>query len=106
MPEWIKTLPRVHKSMSRKESFQEVFGLAALGPDALIEELQKVNPGLMELIEGSTEGFLKGVRGKLSPQEIKELRETILLSHLGVLKQLSKAIQKGDDLTYSPVAQW
>lgn len=92
MPEWIKTLPKVPESMSRKEGLQEVFELATLGPDVLIEEFRKVNPGLVELIEGSVEGLVDGIKDRLSPQEITKLRETILLSHLGVLKQLSKVI--------------
>ena len=83
--------------MSRKEGLQEVFELAALGPNILIEELRKVNPGLVELLEGSTEGLVEAMGTKLSPQETDKLRETILLSHLGILKQLSSVIQQSED---------
>jgi len=92
MKEWIKNLPRVPESMSRKEGLQEVFELTTLGPDMLIEELRKVNPGLVELIEGSIEGVLEAVKGKLSPEEINNLKEAILLSHLGILRHLGKVI--------------
>jgi len=78
--------------MSRKEGLQEVFELTTLGPDMLIEELRKVNPGLVELIEGNIEGVLEGVKGKLSPEEINNLKEAILLSHLGILRHLGKVI--------------
>jgi len=74
--------------MSRKEGLQEVFELTTLGPDMLIEELRKVNPGLVEL----TEGNIAGVKGKLSPEEINNLKEAILLSHLGILRHLGKVI--------------
>ena len=78
--------------MSRKEGLQEVFELTTLGPDMLIEELRKVNPGLVELTEGNIAGVLEGVKGKLSPEEINNLKEAILLSHLGILRHLGKVI--------------
>ena len=92
MNEWIKDLPRVPESMSRKEGLQEGFELTTLGPDMLIEKLRKVNPGLVELIEGNIAGVLEGVKGKLSPEEINNLKEAILFSHLWILRHLGKVI--------------
>ncbi|GAI25156.1 unnamed protein product, partial [marine sediment metagenome] len=76
----------------QERRLQEVFELTTLGPDMLIEELRKLNPGLVELIEGNIAGVLEGVKGKLSPEEINNLKEAISLSHLGILRHLGKVI--------------